>query len=866
MNVGRSIFFFIAMLLIVVCVVALAAEKQIVTTWDELRGVADPCEWQSVGTGAGDIAAAAGWKDGLLQLRFFKPDGELVKEQRVSMPDEVAGGTVSRIMPVRDGVSFLGIYSVNAEKLYLYRVMEDGEAERLLAVDCDGRSFAERTAHKKFSEFLFENEALTFAVWTDNELECYLCRVDGGVERTGTENCAGEDVLSIVANNQDDTMIEGGNGVLFINGKSKSSLVDGQSVTHLTPGTGGAVYYIDAVQPGLCFVDALFSASHRLLPLNLEWNGVQRTMTSAAVTREGDVIMLLDNMILTRTDSIGTQELTGVLHPTAGALRWNLIKYALLALAVAILLWLLLCGLKHGYASLVVLRGSLFVAVAAMLLVATRYFILIPSKESSELRENESVASGLLSALSAEDRMYDTRLAGEIAVMLEQTDAERGNNVHALMAQKINGQWRFADGRSAATEDGFSPAMADEALRQGQISALKNGTFQYARGTDGRAVLLLRMEDTGRPEEQFLFLFLLGSMVLLALVMLLIQLSLRVDLRRISGYLEKVSRGELPEPLKMNTGDELESLASVVNSLGDALRRQGERRTEVENSYRRFVPENVLALLGKSSVQEVDKSTFATRRMAVMMVDFYFPLSLYMDVNNNRLLFDSVNEVIERAAAIVARKGGSVFHFSYHGFDVVMSENGEAVSTAVAIQQEVLSFNEQRKLDGLPCVSLRIALDKSDVMLGIVGDTSKMEPTMISASLSTVQVLSWLCQSLSAGILCTESVIFEQKDYGNRYMGKCNIGKQPVRVYEVFDGDEFNVRRGKAASLGEFSKGVFDLYAGEAAKAKHTFLQLAHKYPMDGGARYYLYLADRIEHDPTQSCLLNTDQYGINEV
>ena len=37
-----------------------------------------------------------------------------------------------------------------------------------------------------------------------------------------------------------------------------------------------------------------------------------------------------------------------------------------------------------------------------------------------------------------------------------------------------------------------------------------------------------------------------------------------------------------------------------------------------------------------------------TRRMAVMNVWFSFPESLYTDMSNSRLLFDSVNEVIER--------------------------------------------------------------------------------------------------------------------------------------------------------------------------------------------------------------------------
>ena len=75
----------------------------------------------------------------------------------------------------------------------------------------------------------------------------------------------------------------------------------------------------------------------------------------------------------------------------------------------------------------------------------------------------------------------------------------------------------------------------------------------------------------------------------------------------------------------------------------------------------------------------------------------------------------------------------------------------------------------------------------------------------------------------------------------------------------MFDGDDFNTRREKAGSIDAFSRGVYDLYSGDTTGAKHTFLQLAHNYPLDGGARYYLHLTDCLEHDPSMPCVLNFD-------
>ena len=863
MNVSSSWFFFIVMLVLAACVILLLAEKPIMESMDTLRDAPGEDGWQIVGTGSGKTAAAAGWRDGAMTVRWFTTDGARLSEQSVQLPEELTGGTIVRLLPVRDGFAYLGLYGPNAEKLCLYRIDGSGEPERLLAIDCPGGSSMERAAQTALSELTSEDTVMSFALRTGGPLERYLCRESGGLEAIGSDGATGDGALSILST-QDGTLLLGGAGTLALNGKQSGAAVGDQTVTHLTQGRGGW-YYIDANRLDVCFTDAALGASYRVLHLSPEWNGSVRSMTSVALTRDESALMLLDGTVLTLTDTSGTRELTGVLRPTALRAGLSLAKYALFAILAAAVLWLLLCGLRRGYAPLVVFRGGIFVAAALLCFTALRYAWILPMQRSAAQRDNEALVSGVLRAANAEDRMGDKGLAFDVSGMLESAGAQRGRNVRVLLAEKDDGEWRMSDGRLASSSDTFAPALADAAQEAGPAFEQTSGVFRYALAAGDRS-MNIRVEDPYVPDDAYVYYPLLAGFAALACVALLILLSVGVDVRRISKKMERISRGGVPERLNLRTGDEMESMASIVNSLGVSMKKQEEERERVEHSYRRFVPEKVLALLGKKSIQEVDKSAFAARRMAVMTVWFSFPDKLYTDMRNSRLLFDSVNEVIERTASIVARKGGTVFHFAYNGFDVVMDEGGEAVRTAVAMQQEVLSYNEMRARSGLPRVTLRIALDKGNVMLGIVGDTSQMEPTTISSSLSTVQELIDLSNRLKAGILCTEAIISEKQEYGNRYMGKCIVGNQSVRVYEVFDGDEFSTRRGKSSSMRDFSKGVYDLYGGDAAGAKHMFLQLAHNYPLDGGARYYLYLADRLEHDPSLPCVLNMDNAAGEEM
>ncbi len=863
MNVRRSWLVFFVMLLIACCVVMLAAEKPIIKSWNALHGRSADCDWQCVGAGNSKNAVAGGWEKDALVLCWFKYDGTKLSRQRISLPDECTGGTVSKLFPVRDGVAFVCLYGPNAEKLYLYRV-NGKSAECLLTKECAGDSFQERLERTRFSEMIYEEDILSFALWTDNNLDFYICRESGGLESLGSGRISDPYVLSVLMLH-DGSLLQGGAGKLCLNDKTATAPFTGQSLTHLTKGKGGW-YYIDAARMELCFVDADLDELFRVLILNTVVNGEKRVLTSVAVTRDESVLMIMDRAALYISDEGGTRELDGILSSRTVGKILSLLGFVGIAVAGAALLWLLLCGLRRGYASLVVLRGSLIVAGALLCVTVLRFVVLKPSAENASRRENAAVITAALHASKAERRWIDSLLASDMARMLEST--EHGEDVRVVRAElSEDGEtWRTADGHNAVMMDGFTAALADEAAQNGGVAdMLEGGVYRYVLVRDGHC-LSIRLDAPAAQENMLLYAFVIGSFALLTVTALIILITISANIRKISGKMERISKGVVPKPLKLHTGDELESMASVVNSLGASLKKQEGKLDDMEHAYRRFVPEKVLELFDKPSIHDVDKSDFAARRMAIISVRFSFPDALYTDINNSRLLFDSVNEVIERTSAIVARKNGTALSFAYNGFDFVIDDSGEAISTAVAIQQEILSFNESRAQNRLPGVKLHIAIDRGNFMLGIVGDASTMTPTTISTSLSVVRELIDLCDRLKAGILCTEVIISARQDYGSRYMGKCLVGGQPVRVYEVFDGDDFNTRRAKTGSIEEFSKGIYDLYSGDIDGAKHEFLKLVHNSPLDGGARYYLHMADRMGHDPSLPCVLNFDHADGEEM
>src|SRR5699024_5887390 len=130
------------------------------------------------------------------------------------------------------------------------------------------------------------------------------------------------------------------------------------------------------------------------------------------------------------------------------------------------------------------------------------------------------------------------------------------------------------------------------------------------------------------------------AIALVAAVAILILLLIGRDVRRLTKATEGLTKGG--GRLRLRTGDELAAMAGTLAGASAALEARDRDQEALVQSYRRFVPEQVLTLLGKQSIQQVDKRTFASRRMAVMMIWFKFPDPVYTHAANSRLLFDSV--------------------------------------------------------------------------------------------------------------------------------------------------------------------------------------------------------------------------------
>ena len=377
--------------------------------------------------------------------------------------------------------------------------------------------------------------------------------------------------------------------------------------------------------------------------------------------------------------------------------------------------------------------------------------------------------------------------------------------------------------------------------------------YQAAAARDESAVVVrvnaTALEASAKERLMQMALYCYAGALLLCLTATAALGSAAKGARRVRRGVDLLGAGNADVRVVNASGDELEALASAFNDLAGALNKGAAKEGERSEAYLRFVPSQLLTLLGANGIEDVNKSKSASVPLAMMVVRFRFPQSVYQ--SDDKTLFENINGVFERVGGVVTKAGGAIYNFTYDGFDAVFEKGPlAAVSAAVLIRQETLELNAERAAGGGQPVELRVAVDYGVAMLGVVGDRDRVVPTVASACLSTARDLVELAGLLGANILCTTPVAEAAEEYRVRYIGKRRGGDGLMRVYEVTDGDDYAVRLAKDSLRDRFTSGIYAIYGGDFSAAKRIFMDIARSQAGDGVARHYLYLADAYEKLP----------------
>jgi len=272
-------------------------------------------------------------------------------------------------------------------------------------------------------------------------------------------------------------------------------------------------------------------------------------------------------------------------------------------------------------------------------------------------------------------------------------------------------------------------------------------------------------------------------------------------------------------------------------SLDDYARQLEEKNKFQENlnkAFKRFVPHEFISFLNKKSITEVSLGDQVQKEMTVLFSDIrsFSTLSESMTPEEN---FNFINSYLSRMSPIIREHNG--FIDKYIG-DAVMalfpSSPEDAVKAAVDMRKELQVYNRDRIEQNYEPIDMGIGIHTGSLMLGTVGESERMEGTVISGVVNLAARLESATKETGASVIISEETkkdiepSIDLKVFNVRYLGKTKVkGKeQAISLYEIFDGDTTELKEEKLKHKVQFEKAIELFNSKKYNEAKDIFQKI----------------------------------------
>lgn len=277
--------------------------------------------------------------------------------------------------------------------------------------------------------------------------------------------------------------------------------------------------------------------------------------------------------------------------------------------------------------------------------------------------------------------------------------------------------------------------------------------------------------------------------------------------------------------------------------------------SKTHGAYSRFIPQDLLQLLGRDNITEVKLGDQILKEMSVMFLDIrqFSKISETMTPKEN---FDFLNSYFATVNPVIQKNSG--FIDKYIGDSVMAlfpNRPDDALLAAVELQKELENFNNQIKKSFRAPINIGLGVHHGPLMLGTLGNEQRMEGTVISDSVNLASRLEGLTKVFSVGLITTQdSMILTQnpKQFAFRSLGKVRPQgfSRALSIVEVFNADAPHLRELKLRALDVHESALRSFHAGHWDKAIDGWKRNLDENPADRVAALYLDRAVRLKQTP----------------
>ena len=174
----------------------------------------------------------------------------------------------------------------------------------------------------------------------------------------------------------------------------------------------------------------------------------------------------------------------------------------------------------------------------------------------------------------------------------------------------------------------------------------------------------------------------------------------------------------------------------------------------------------------------------------------------------------------------------------------------DAVKAGLAMLKMLNEYNTTRGRPGRPTLQIGIGIHTGSLMLGTVGGYSRMDGTVISDAVNLAARIESLTKEYGVSLLISQHTLSRLQnpmEYNMRFIARVQVkGKsKAVAVFEVFDGDDPQIKERKLATKSMFEEALFLSYRHAFREAALLFQDCLRINPSDTIAQIYLQRCQR---------------------
>lgn len=387
----------------------------------------------------------------------------------------------------------------------------------------------------------------------------------------------------------------------------------------------------------------------------------------------------------------------------------------------------------------------------------------------------------------------------------------------------------------------------DDAFNVNSISG-----YAPVMSSDGQTLIGLLGLDMVDTEVQKALSAVLRQAILAACLALIVSLMMAVimgtvltrGIIKLDNLVQSFARKDFEARSNFRSNDEVGRLGVSFNYMADIIQDYSARLEALVDAYGRFVPHDLLRLLDKDSILDVHLGDQTEKEMSVLFSDIrnFTSISERLTPQEN---FSFINNYLSRVGPHIRAHNGIID--KYIG-DAVMALFPRSVDDALDAALKMLSvtnaYNADPQNEGRPPVKIGIGLHIGRVMLGTIGETERMDGTVISDSVNLASRLEGMSKKYGSSVIISDAVVKKigRKDkYLVRQVDKVSVaGKTDViSLYEVFNEDDLLQRSLKASTLNSYNRALASFYDRDFQSAESIFSEIVANNENDLPARLY---------------------------